>query len=175
MTHLDNDPLVNLATVKVTKTCFISWIQRKQHIQKYFLHLIQTVFMIQNRGVWRGYKCLCESGQPDDPVLFPQAQRSRRRLLLVLRRLLLFNFPLRFFLRVPRLRVGLVLPCLATLPALRTLSVVWIHILLHTLSRVFQRGATDQAAVLHSWVQTQPVHHVVDTGLGGGVYSFTLS
>lgn len=54
MTHLDNDPLVNLATVKVTKRCFISWLQRKQHIQKYFLHLIQTVFMIQNRGVWWG-------------------------------------------------------------------------------------------------------------------------
>lgn len=115
-------------------------------------------------GVGGRYKCSRESGQPDDPVLFPQAQRSRWLLLLLW---LLFNFPLHFFLRVPQVRVGLVLPCLATLSALRTLSVVWIHILLHTLSRVFQRGATDQATVLHSWVQTQPVHHVVDTAWGG--------
>lgn len=34
---------------------------------------------------------------------------------------------------------------------------------------MFQRGATGQAAVLHSWVQMQPVDHVVDTGGGGGV------
>lgn len=160
----------NTTAERSQRLIFITGIQPK-HTQKYFLHLIQTVFRIQtgdSKDEW-----WLESGQSDDAVLLPQTQRPRLRLRL--RSWVLLHFFLRFFVCVRPLRAALVLPCSAALSALRTLSVVGIHVLLRALSHVFQRGATGQAAVLHPRVQTQPVHHVVDTGgeVGGGVYRYT--
>lgn len=64
---------------------------------------------------------------------------------------------------VPQLGVRLV----RERPVVRALfgaaSVVVVDVLLHPVPRVLGRGAAQQARVLHGWMQTQPVHHVVDT------------
>lgn len=95
-----------------------------------------------------------ESGQSDDLVFLWPSQVARLQLLLQL--------SLHFQRGVPKLRVCFILICSAVLSVLRTLSVVGIHILLHSLTIMFRRGVTQQARVPHSGVQAQPVHHVVD-------------
>lgn len=96
-----------------------------------------------------------ELGQSDDCVFLWHSQVARLQLLIQL--------SLRFLRRVPKLRVRLVLICSALLSVPWTFSVVRLHIFCHTFPSVFRRGATDQARVPHPWVQTQPVHHVVNT------------
>lgn len=101
-----------------------------------------------------GQMCLLESGQPDDLVFLWYSQVAGLELLLQL--------SLHFHWCVPQFRVRFIWICSTALSVLWALSVIGMHILLHTFPNVFKRGVTQQARVLHSWVQTQPVHHVMN-------------
>lgn len=99
-------------------------------------------------------KLSLQSGQPDDLIFLWYSQMARLQLLLQL--------SLHLQKCVPELRVCLAFVRSAALSVLGTLSVVGLHVCLHSLAGMFRRGTTHQARVPHHWVKMQPVHHVVD-------------
>lgn len=135
--------------------------------QRYIFHLIQTAFHYSKGNEQVRMKFKTKPFKARVSVRFSLKSRESDDLVLLLQSqvawlLLLLDLPLSFQCCVPKLRVCLVVICSALLSVLRTLSVVWMYILLHSLASMFRRGATQQASVLHPWVQTKPVHYVVD-------------